>query len=212
MDDSTRSDGLAEIINLIAMPIATGIRTVEQMKRGVDEMWRAVENLNTTMENLNETATRINGLLAEVEEPIRAMIPQLTRTVKAADEMAQRLEAPVRAVAPNIERIVDTFSAPGFATLPTQLADVLNTIGDMSRRLGPLASFAENAGGLFGGFRLPGTGGGSPAPKTAASPAPKAGSGTPVAKRQAPKKKPAKKAAKKSAAKPAAKPRRSPSA
>ena len=35
------------------------------------------------METLNETAQRINVLLGEVEEPIKAAMPQITRTVKA---------------------------------------------------------------------------------------------------------------------------------
>jgi hypothetical protein len=205
MDDSTRNDGFTEIINLLAAPIASGFRGVEQMKRGVDEMWRAVENLNRTLENLNETATRVNSLLNDLEEPVRAMIPQLTRTIRTADEITQRLEAPVRNIAPNIERIVETLSAPGFASLPTQLGEVLSTIGDVSKRLGPLAMFAENAGGLFGGFRLPGMGAPSkpadqtpaPPPRSEASPEP----AKPAAKRPAPKQRtaPKKRAAKRPA-------------
>ena len=158
-DDFGRSDGLADVINLLAAPITGGLRTVEQMRKGVDELLRAIENINRTMENINETATRVNRLIADIEEPIRAMVPQLTRTVKAADEMTKLLEVPVRSVAPNLERIADTLSSPGFATLPNQLGDFMGTLGEMSERLGPLTAFAENAGGLFGGFRLPGTGG-----------------------------------------------------
>jgi len=186
MDDSTRNDGFTEIINLIAAPIASGLRSIEQMKRGVDEMWRAVENLNRTMENLNETATRVNALLTDLEEPVRAMIPQLTRTIRTADEITQRLEAPVRNIAPNIERIVDTLSAPGFAAVPNQLNEVLSTIGDVAKRLGPLAMFAENAGGLFGGFRLPGVGG-APKQGQPAEPTPRPTT-KPVAKKRAAKK------------------------
>ena len=52
------------------------------------------------MENLNEAAMRINAFLAEVEEPVRAIIPQVTRTVKAADEITSMMEGPVRATAP----------------------------------------------------------------------------------------------------------------
>lgn len=193
MDDTGRNDGFTDIINLLAAPIASGIRGVEQMKRGVDEMWRAVENLNRTMENLNETATRINSLLSDLEEPVRAMIPQLTRTIKTADEITQRLEAPLRNAAPNIERIVETFSAPGFASLPNQLSEVLSTIGDVSKRLGPLAMFAENAGGLFGGFRLPGMGNPSKPPEAPKSPA--ASPAKPAKQRAAAKKPAAKKRA-----------------
>jgi len=207
MDDARDTDPFAEIINLLAAPVAGGIRQVEQMKRGVDEMWRAVDNLNTTMESLNETATRINVLLEELEEPIRAMIPQLTRTIKTADEITQKLEGPVRAAAPNLEQIAQTLSAPGFANLPTQLSEVLNSVGDVSRRLAPLTAFAENAGGLFGGLRLPGMPGGpkptdapakptSPAPATPADPKPEQR----PAKKTTTKKAPAKKRASKKSA------------
>jgi hypothetical protein len=170
-DDSSRTDGLADVINLLAAPIANGLRTIEQVKRGVDELFRAVENLNRTMENLNDAAERVNRLLADVEEPVRAMMPQLTRTIRTADEITQRLEGPVRASAPNIERIVTTLSSPGFATLPNQLGEFMTAIGDVSKRLGPLASFAENAGGLFGGFKLPGMGSAPRPPVTAPAPA-----------------------------------------
>ncbi|MGA1554512.1 MAG: hypothetical protein ACO4AY_00640, partial [Ilumatobacteraceae bacterium] len=130
MNDDGRSDGLADLINLLAAPIASGWRAADQMKRGFDELFRAIENLNRTMENLNEAAERVNRLLADVEEPIRAMIPQLTRTIRVADEITQRVEAPLRASGPNLERLLGN--------------------------LGPLANLAESAGSIFGGFRIPG--------------------------------------------------------
>jgi ABC-type transporter Mla subunit MlaD len=156
MSEETRSDPLADVINMLAAPIAGGIRSFEQFRRGVEELFRAVDNVNRTMENLNEAATRINALLAEIEEPVRAIMPQVTRTVRAADEITTLMEGPVRATAPRIERIVETLGSPGFTTLPTQ-------IGELMQRLGPLAQLAENAGGLFGAFRMPGM------PKPAAS-------------------------------------------
>jgi ABC-type transporter Mla subunit MlaD len=148
MTDEAR-DPIADVINLLAAPIAGGIRTIEQFRRGVDEMLRAVDNLNRTMENMNEAASRINRFMSEVEAPLMALIPQITRTVQAAEEITSLLEAPVRASAPNIERIVTALSSPGFLALPNQ-------IGEMMHRLAPLTQLAENAGGLFGGLRLPG--------------------------------------------------------
>ena len=161
-EDSSRHDGFSDVINLLAAPIAGGIRTVEQFKRGVDDLFRAVDNLNRTMENLNEAASRINRLIGDIEEPVRAMIPQLTRSIRAADEITKLLEGPVRVAAPNIEKIVTTLSSPGFSSLPNQLGEFINTISDVSKRLGPLTQFAESAGGLFGGLRLPGMGGAKP--------------------------------------------------
>jgi hypothetical protein len=148
MADESR-DPIADVINLLAAPIAGGIRTVEQFRRGLDEMLRAVDNLNRTMENMNEAASRINRFMAEVEQPVMALIPQITRTVQAAEEITSLLEAPVRASAPNIERIATALSSPGFLALPTQ-------VGELMQRLAPLTQLAENAGGLFGGLRIPG--------------------------------------------------------
>jgi hypothetical protein len=157
-----RHDAFSDVINILAAPIAGGIRTVEQLRRGADEMIKAFENLNRTMDNLNEAATRINALMAELEGPIKAAMPQLTRTIQTADSITQAMEGPIRKAAPNIVRITDTLSSPGFATLPTQLGDMLQMVGDVSKRLGPLTQFAENAGGLFGGLRIPGMGGSRP--------------------------------------------------
>lgn len=198
MSDDSRHDGLADVINLLAAPIAGGIRTVEQVKRGVDELFRALENLNRTMENLNEAATRVNRFMADVEEPVRALIPQITRTVETADEITSLLQSPVRAAAPNIERIVGALGSPDFLALPAQL-------GQLMQRLGPLAQLAENAGGLFGGFRLPGMPG--PKPAAAPQPAPAPAATTPIVTQSPATKSPAKKtaatktAAKKTAAK-----------
>ena len=172
MSDDSRHDGLADVINLLAAPIAGGIRTVEQLRRGIDEAFRAIDNLNTTIENLNEAATRINRFMAVVEPAVLALLPQITRTVQTADEITSMLEGPVRATAPNVEKIVNALGSPGFLSLPIQF-------GELMQRLTPLAQLAENAGGLFGGFRLPGMG--RPAPTTPRA----APHSTPAARRRA---------------------------
>ena len=84
-DESNRHDPFADVINILAAPIAGGLRSVEQFQRGIGELFRAVENLNRTLETLNETATRVNRLVGDVEGPIRALMPQITRTIEAAD-------------------------------------------------------------------------------------------------------------------------------
>jgi hypothetical protein len=168
MTGDDRSDPFSDVINLFAAPLAGTIRSFEQFRRGVDEFLRGVENFNRTMENLNETAERINVLLGEVEEPIKAAIPQVTRAVKAADDMMQVVSGPAIAVAPGLTRLAEMLSTPGFNQLPAQLSQFTDVMADMSKRLGPLTQFAESAGGLFGGFRLPGMASAPrPAPATA---------------------------------------------
>jgi len=188
------SDPLGDVINLLAAPLASGIRSYEQFRRGVDDLFRTVENLNATMENLNESAERVNRLLADVEEPVRAMVPRLTRTITTADELLDTVGGPAI-------QIAETLSSPAFRILPQRLDEFVGIMGDVSRRLGPLTSFAETAGGMFGLRR----------PATVVDPDPPATEPAVMktaAKKTAAKKTAAKKtAAKKAAAKKAAPPR-----
>jgi len=209
-----RPDPLADLFTLFAAPLSGTVRSIEQFRKGVDEFLRGVENFNRTMENLNETSERINSLLIEVEGPLRAAIPQATRTVKAADEMMQVVSGPAMAVAPGLNRLAETLATPAFAQLPHQIAMFSDVLGDVSRRLGPLNQLAESAGGLFGGFRLPGARQAAhPAPEESSEPTPAASSSstntspaantspapTSSAEKSAAKKAPAKKSAAKKA-------------
>ncbi len=151
-----RTDPLADLFTLFATPLSGTVRSLEQFRKGVDEFLKGVENFNRTMANLNESSERINSLLADVEEPIRAAIPQVTRTVKAADEMMQVVSGPAMAVAPGLNRLAETLSTPAFAQLPNQIGQFSEVLGEISHRLSPLTQLAESAGGLFGGFRVPG--------------------------------------------------------
>ena len=161
-----RSDPLADLFTLFATPLSGTVRSIEQFRRGVDEFLKGVENFNRTMENLNETTERINSLIADVEQPLRAAIPQVTRTVKAADEMMQVISGPAKAVAPGLNRLAETLSTPAFAQLPAQIGNFSDVLDEVARRLAPLTHLAESAGGLFGGFRIPGS-----RPPTAVEPA-----------------------------------------
>jgi ABC-type transporter Mla subunit MlaD len=163
-----RPDPLADLFTLFATPLSGTVRSIEQFRKGVDEFLKGVENFNRTMENLNETTERINALLTDVEQPIRAAIPQVTRTVKAADEMMQVVSGPAMAVAPGLNRLAETLSTPAFAQLPNQIGAFSDILAEVSKRLGPLTQLAESAGGLFGGFRMPGT---RPSPMPSSAPA-----------------------------------------
>jgi hypothetical protein len=149
------SDPLSQMFNLFAAPLAGAVQSFDQFRRGVEQFQRGVENFNRTMENLNETAERINVLLAEVEEPLRAAVPQVTRTVKAADEMMRIVSGPAIAVAPGLQVLAEALNNPALKQMPHQLAQMNDVMGDVSARLAPLGQLAESAGGLFG-FKLPG--------------------------------------------------------
>ena len=202
VDESSthRSEPLADLITLAAGPIAAVIRSFDQLRRGSEELIRAVENFNTTMTTLNDTAARVNRLLGDVEEPVRAMIPQITRTVRMADEMSKKLAGPIDQVAPGLNRLADTLNAPMITSFPTDLSAFVDAINDLVRRLSPLGQIAESAGGLFG-LRIPGMTRPATSPAAAMAPfmvAPPPPAATPppraAAKKAAAKKAPAKKA------------------
>jgi ABC-type transporter Mla subunit MlaD len=210
MADTGRTDPFADVISLVAGPIAAVIRSFDQLRRGSEELMKGFENFNATMSNLNATAERVNRLLNDFEEPIRAMLPQVTRTVKMADELSTRLATPIDQVIPGLSRLATTLDSPVLRSLPTDLGQFMDVINDVARRMSPLAQIAEQAGGLFGlrmpGFPSAGRSGATPAPApapaaratapaTAARTTRKATAKRAPAKRVAKKRVPAKKAA-----------------
>ena len=140
--------GLGDLLTLFAAPISGVTKSVQQFQRGVNEFLAAVENFNATMEQMNQVAARVNRMLDDLEPPVRALMPQLTRTITTMDSVAEQ-----------------------FSALPRDLSQVLDVLGDLSRRLQPLGQLAEQASGL--GF-LRQLGGILPGVRTAEQPAPAA--------------------------------------
>ncbi|MCU1400819.1 MAG: hypothetical protein JWN62_3928 [Acidimicrobiales bacterium] len=148
--------GLGDLVTLVVAglggsnPLASIGKTIDQFKRGVNDFLVAVENFNATMQTMNAVATRVSSLLDEVEEPIRILVPQVTRSMKMADAMIDQMSGPIEKVAPGIARLAETLGSPVFTAMPTEIGNFLDTIGDVAARLQPLAQIAENAGSLFG--------------------------------------------------------------
>jgi ABC-type transporter Mla subunit MlaD len=197
MADSGRTDPFSDIISLVAGPIAAVIKSFDQLRRGADELMKGLENFNRTMSNLNDTAERVNSLLADIEEPVRAILPQIVKTVKFADDFSSRMSGPLEQVLPGLVKLSETLNSPVISSLPTDLSSFVDSINDLVRRMSPLGQIAESAGGLFG-LRIPGLSRSGPPAESPPPPRPPAAEPTPKAVKKAPAKKAA---AKKSAAK-----------
>ena len=207
-DPSSSGSGLPGLGDLFALlgtsnPLASVTKTIDQFKRGVNDFLAAVENFNETIQTINGLAVRVSNLMDEVEEPIRAMMPQVTRSIRVTDAMINQISGPIERVAPGISRLADTLGSPVFASMPDEIAGFLETLGDVAGRLQPLTQLAENAGSLFGlrpfgGLRSASRSAATPAPPVPARAPARAPEPAPVrepAKKAAPKKAPAKKAA-----------------
>ena len=94
--------GLGDLFMLLGTsnPLAGVSKAFGQFQRGVGDFLQVVENFNDTMEQMNQIAGRVNRLLDDVEPPIRALMPQVTRTLQNADAMVTQLNSLPRDVEP----------------------------------------------------------------------------------------------------------------
>jgi ABC-type transporter Mla subunit MlaD len=131
-------------------PFGAISKSISQFQRGVSDFLSAVENFNKTMQQLNGVATRINELLDTVEEPVRAFVPQVAKTIRAADAMVDQLSGPIERVAPGLSKLADVLATPALTSLPTEMSELMGVLGELAHRLQPLGQIAESAGSLFG--------------------------------------------------------------
>jgi ABC-type transporter Mla subunit MlaD len=146
------SGGLGELLGLFggANPLGGITKSVTQFQRGVSQFMDSVDKFNDTMEQLNQVARRVNGLLDTVEEPVRALVPQITRTIRTADALVEQMTGPIEMVAPGLTRLAETLSSPSLTALPRDLSQFVEVLSDLARRLQPLGQLAESAGSMFG--------------------------------------------------------------
>ena len=142
--------GFGDLLALFGTNPFSGLtKSFQQFQRGVEQLLTTIDNLNETMKQLNEVPARVTRMLDLVDEPLRAFVPQVTRTLKAADDMVERMNAPIERVAPGLNRLADTLSSPTITDMPRDLNEFLSTLTDLGKRLQPLGQIAETAGGMF---------------------------------------------------------------
>lgn len=96
---------------------------IEVAGKAVDVGRRTTESLVTMLENLASTVDNMN------------------RTTTRVNALLDEIEEPLRRIMPQVGAAMNALA---------NLGDVATSLSDLSRRLGPLTSIAENAGNLFG--------------------------------------------------------------
>jgi ABC-type transporter Mla subunit MlaD len=147
--------GLADLFTMLGTnnPISMMTKSAEQFRTGVTGFIDAVQSFRQTMDNLNAMTERMNRLLDEMEGPIRAVIPEITKSADTAARMIALLRGPVERVAPGLDQLAELLSNPVVVDLPRRLNESLDVISSIPRALSPLGQVAELAGGLFGNTR-----------------------------------------------------------
>ena len=133
---SSSTAGINDLLGLIggANPLMAVGRMVETVMQVTGDIVQSISTFNDTLRELNKVAHRVNALLDEIEGPVAEIVPLVQASVKQAKSTLKKVDGVIDQV----------------GTLPADITQAVATLGDLAGRLGPLAQFAEVAGGMFG--------------------------------------------------------------
>ncbi len=153
MADTTPNIG--DLLNFFggANPVAGIGKTIEQFRTGVGNFLKAVETFNTTMDAMQGVAHRVQGLIDDVEAPLRAAMPQVTSVVNSAQQLIDHISDPIKAIVPQIESavsnaagMVEAVSEPMKAIIP-QITGAVSTAQHLVDQISdPIQRVAPGAG------------------------------------------------------------------
>ena len=127
-----RIPGLSELVDVLQKQteaLAQLPRTIADLNTAVRELITATRVATDTIASAQRTAERLEGLVEELEEPVRALRPGLERVSRVLDD-------------PAIETVPDTLRTVADDLLPLvhglrQATDRVGTVTGFLRRHGP---------------------------------------------------------------------------
>jgi hypothetical protein len=143
---------LSDLLSLFGSnnPLAAMSRSAEQFRSAVTSFVEVVQSFRQTMDNLNAVALRMNRMLDDLEEPVRTVMPQITKSAETASRMLATMREPVERVAPALTQLADTMNNPLMTDLPRRMTETMDVLSSIPRALSPLGQVADLAGGFFG--------------------------------------------------------------
>ena len=128
--------GMNDLLGLLggASPVMALGRMVETVMQVTGDIVQSIGTFNDTMSELNKVAHRVNALFDEIEGPVAEIVPLVQASAKQAKSTLKKVDGVINQI----------------GTLPADVSKAVSTLGDLAGRLGPLAQFAEVAGGMFG--------------------------------------------------------------
>ena len=115
-------------------PVMAIGRMVETVMQVTGDIVQSIGTFNDTLTEINKVARRVNALLDEIEGPVAEIVPLVQSSAKQAKSTLKKVDGVINQI----------------GTLPADVTKAVSTLGDLAGRLGPLAQFAEVAGGMFG--------------------------------------------------------------
>ena len=105
------------------MALVSALDPIDLASRAVDASRRTTDSLLLILENFASTVDNLN------------------RTTTRINSLLDEVEEPLRRIMPQVGGAINAAAS---------LGKIAVTLGDLTKRLGPLTSLAESAGGLFG--------------------------------------------------------------
>jgi ABC-type transporter Mla subunit MlaD len=146
-------DNLFSVLQSQSEALSALPRTVESLTTAVRGLADTVAQARETLATVNRLATRLDGLVEELEEPLRAVAPGLTRLAKVLDDpVVEDLPDTIRKVQadllPVLRTVADTHERVAFIAGSTER--MMGFVEDTSRTFSGLPG-----AGLLGGLRRP---------------------------------------------------------
>jgi hypothetical protein len=121
----TERDIVAEIINLVASQVSTGVRVAGEVREKQDQARRQLESSLHTIKEAADVTVRMVRLLDEIEQPLRDAIPVISRAASVLDGILDGLPDDtadqVAEIIPKVRALVDglaPLAAMGAAMAP----------------------------------------------------------------------------------------------
>ena len=121
----TERDIVAEIINLVASQVSTGVRVAGEVREKQDQARRQLESSLHTIKEAADVTVRMVRLLDEIEQPLRDAIPVISRAARVLDGILDGLPddtaEQVAEIIPKVRALVDglaPLAAMGAAMAP----------------------------------------------------------------------------------------------
>lgn len=137
--EASKESGGSSLNDLLSLlggvnPLMAAGKLLEHVVSMSSEMIQSVSTFNDTMSEMNRMVHRVNSLLDEIEGPVRQVVPLMEISLNQAKGTMKKVDSVLSQI----------------GSLPSDVAKAVSTLGDLASRLGPLAQFAETAGGIFG--------------------------------------------------------------
>lgn len=137
-------DIIAEIINLVAAQVSTGVRVAGEVRERQEQARKQLEGSLQALRDAADVSVRMIRLLDEIEQPLRESIPVIRRAAAFIDEVLDALPddlgSQLAEALPKIRSLVDALAplaAMGAAMAPRPPAGTTSTTATTSKKKAP---------------------------------------------------------------------------